>query len=236
MPLIFLDTETTGIDPARGHRVVEIAALKVERRRLGEENEEFHSLLNPDRDIDPEAERIHGWSRERLESEPRFSQIAAKLADFLRGGEIVIHNAAFDAAFLDSEFERAKMPPLASLEAEIVCSLELSRRKLPTMRQHSLDALCAHFGVDRAARAKNHSASVDVRLLSQVYLALTCGQEALRIGASAQAAPEPRSDLSRFRPRSLAPLPADIAAHETALDKMAARAGVAPIWRRAAPD
>ena len=235
MSLIFLDTETTGIDPARGHRIVEVAALKVAQRRLGPENEEFHSLLNPEREIDAQAESIHGWSRERLAREPRFAQIAASLADFLRGGEIVIHNAAFDVAFLDSEFDRAGLPSLAALETKIVCSLELSRRKLATLRQHSLDALCSHFGIDRSARAKGHSALLDVRLLAQMFLALTCSQGALEIKAVAAVA-DARRDLSDRRLRALVAAPADAAAHEALLDKMTARAGIDPIWRRAATD
>ncbi|HTC44708.1 MAG TPA: DNA polymerase III subunit epsilon [Steroidobacteraceae bacterium] len=184
MRQIILDTETTGLEAGQNHRIIEIGALElVSRRPTGRH---FHQYLNPERDIDEGALEVHGISRARLESEPKFAQIAAQLIEFLRGAELIIHNAAFDVAFLDAEFARLPGEPVtvASMCA-VVDSLALARQMHPGQR-NSLDALCKRYSVDHSGR-QLHGALLDAQLLGEVYLAMTGGQVALRLGESGTA-------------------------------------------------
>ena len=177
MRQIILDTETTGLDPRQGHRIIEIAALEVvDRRPTGRH---VHFRVNPEREIDPAATEVHGMTWEDLKDKPRFRDVVAELCDFLRGGEWVIHNAPFDVAFLDMEFGLCDLPPCARLAQRVVDTLALAREQFPGKR-NSLDALCDRFGVDNAERTL-HGALLDTRLLADVYLAMTRGQESLTI-------------------------------------------------------
>jgi DNA polymerase-3 subunit epsilon len=181
MRQIILDTETTGLEAAQNHRIIEIGCVElVSRRPTGRH---FHRYLNPERDIDEGALEVHGITRARLEPEPKFAQIAAELIEFLRGAELVIHNAAFDVAFLDAEFARLGAAPVtvAALCA-VVDSLALARQMHPGQR-NSLDALCKRYNVDNSGRDL-HGALLDAQLLGEVYLAMTGGQVALRLGES----------------------------------------------------
>jgi DNA polymerase-3 subunit epsilon len=181
MRQIILDTETTGLEAAQDHRIIEIGCIElVGRRPTGQH---FHRYLNPERDIDEGAIAVHGITRARLEPEPKFAQIAGQLIEFLRGAELIIHNAAFDVGFLDAEFARLPGEPVtvASL-CTVVDSWALARQMHPGQR-NNLDALCKRYNVDNTGR-QLHGALLDAQLLGEVYLAMTGGQVALRLGDS----------------------------------------------------
>ena len=195
MRQIILDTETTGLEAAQNHRIIEIGCLElISRRPTGQH---FHRYLNPERDIDEGALAVHGITRARLEPEPKFAQIAAELIEFLRGAELIIHNAAFDIGFLDAEFARLPGVPVtvASL-CTVVDSWALARQMHPGQR-NSLDALCKRYNVDNTGR-QLHGALLDAQLLGEVYLAMTGGQVALRLGESGSA--QNRDDGYAARP------------------------------------
>lgn len=229
---LVLDTETTGLEPSAGHRVIEIAALElVDRRPTGRE---FWTYLNPDRPVDPGAYAVHGIGDEALRGQPRFADRAAELLAFLEGGVLVIHNAEFDLAFLDAEFARAGLglDPLAARH-EVVDTLRLARRLHPGV-SNSLDALCRRYGVDLSAR-RYHGARLDVELLAQVYLRMTAGQvdlgfdEGFRPRADAPAAPL-RRPLTPLVVRTADP--GERRAHIERLRAMAERTGsLAAFWR-----
>jgi DNA polymerase-3 subunit epsilon len=184
MRQIILDTETTGLEAAQDHRIIEIGCLEVVSRRPT--GQHFHRYLNPERDIDEGALAKHGITRARLEPEPKFAQIAAELIEFLRGAELIIHNAAFDVAFLDAEFARLPGEPVTvAAMCTVVDSLALARQMHPGQR-NSLDALCKRYNVDNSGR-QLHGALLDAQLLGEVYLAMTGGQVALRLGESGSA-------------------------------------------------
>jgi DNA polymerase-3 subunit epsilon len=179
---IVLDTETTGLEPAQGHRVVEIGCVELFNRRLTGNN--FHCYLNPDRDSDDAALEVHGLTREFLSDKPRFADKAAELLEFVQGAEVVIHNAGFDLAFLDAELARMKMPAFRKHVAGVVDSLLLAKELHPGKR-NNLDALCERYGVSNAHRTL-HGALLDGQLLAEVYLAMTRGQDALGMDLDAE--------------------------------------------------
>ena len=178
MRQIVLDTETTGLSTAQGHRIIEIGCLELVNRRLT--GREWHRFLNPDRDIDEGAERVHGISRADLETEPRFHEIVDEFLEFIAGAELVIHNAEFDVGFLDYELQLMKHPqPMIAEHAQILDTLTLARRLHPGQR-NSLDALCKRYEVD-ASKRDVHGALIDSELLARVYLAMTGGETALSL-------------------------------------------------------
>lgn len=182
MRQIVLDTETTGLSTAQGHRIIEIGCVEMQNRRLT--GREFHRFLNPDRDIDEGAERVHGISRADLETEPRFHEVVDELLEFLAGAELVIHNAEFDVGFLDYELKLMKHPqPKITKHATVLDTLTLARRLHPGQR-NSLDALCKRYEVD-ASKRDVHGALIDSELLARVYLAMTGGQTALLLDEEA---------------------------------------------------
>ena len=223
---IFLDTETTGLEAEKGHRVIEVVALAYQHRRPVDGGF-FHSFCNPCRDIEPDAQKVHGISAEFLQDKPMFGEIAGKLQEFLRGGEIFIHNAEFDRRFLDSEFARCDLPPLDDIAGRVVCTLEMSRRKNSGLHRHRLEDLCRHFGVDDSART-THNAMLDAKLLAQVYYAMTREQVAMNMAESATA----------HRGAKVAPIligaasKQERAAHEKILDGMEKESGATSVWRR----
>lgn len=175
---IVLDTETTGLEPELGHRIIEIGCVELVDRRFTRNN--FHYYLNPDREIDAAAIEVHGITNEQLEDEPRFVEILEPLARYLDGAELIIHNAAFDTGFLDHEFERAGAGHLRVAEmCTVVDSLQLARRLHPGQK-NSLDALCKRYAIDNAQRTL-HGALLDAEILADVYLAMTGGQTALNL-------------------------------------------------------
>ncbi len=176
MRQVVLDTETTGLATSQGHRIIEIGCLELVNRRLT--GREYHRFLNPERDIDEGAERVHGISIADLESQPRFADIADELIDFLRNSELVIHNAEFDVGFLEYELQLMQHPrPSISDHATVLDTLGLARKLHPGQR-NSLDALCKRYSVD-ASKREVHGALIDAELLARVYLAMTGGQTVL---------------------------------------------------------
>ena len=182
MRQVVLDTETTGLSTGHGHRIIEIGCLELVDRRLT--GREFHRFLNPDRDIDQGAEAVHGISRADLENEPRFPEIVDDLLAFLKGAELVIHNATFDVGFLEHELSLMKHPqPKIEQHASVLDTLTLARKIHPGQR-NSLDALCKRYSVD-ATKRDVHGALIDSELLANVYLAMTGGQTALLLDEDA---------------------------------------------------
>ena len=179
---IVLDTETTGIDVADGHRIIEIAAIELVN--LLPTGRHFHTLLNPERDIPADATRIHGFGNVHVENAPLFAHQVDAWLEFMRDAPIIAHNAAFDFGHLDAELRRISRPALA--RSRMVCSLELAKKRFPGM-PNSLDALCRRYGVDLSERT-THNALLDVRLLAKVYLELRGGrQPGLVLSSSASA-------------------------------------------------
>lgn len=175
MRQIFLDTETTGLYHAQGHRIIEIAAVEMINRRPN--NNHFHVYLNPQREIDPAAQEVHGISLEFLQDKPLFSAIAQDLIAFIHGAELIIHNAPFDVGFLNSEFGHIGLQPIESFCDKITDTLKMAKDSRPGQR-NNLDALCRHFGIDNSRRTL-HGALLDAELLAEVYMAMTRGQDSL---------------------------------------------------------
>lgn len=175
MRQIFLDTETTGLDPRSGHRIVEIAAVEMCNRQLT--GRHFHYYLNPERESDASALQIHGLTREFLQDKQKFREICEAFLEFIESAELLIHNAPFDVGFLDHELGLIKLPPLKNYCAEITDTLMLAKELHPGKR-NNLDALCERYQVDHSKRTL-HGALLDAELLAEVYLAMTRGQESL---------------------------------------------------------
>jgi DNA polymerase-3 subunit epsilon len=241
MRQIIFDTETTGLEPEQGHRIIEIGAIEiVNRRRTGRQ---FHRYLCPDREIDPGAVQVHGLTTEFLSGQPRFGEVFDELREFLAGAEVVIHNAAFDVAFLDAEMKRLgeTRADLVGVCTRDVCSvldtLALARQMHPGQR-NSLDALCKRYSIDNSHRDL-HGALLDADLLLEVYLAMTGGQGALTLddlGAAAQAA---ASAARAVRPAGtlvvLRATEQELAAHEGLLRLLDKASGGKTAWRRFEP-
>ena len=192
MRQIVLDTETTGLSTAQGHRIIEIGCLELVNRRIT--GREFHRFLNPERDIDEGAERVHGISRADLEQQPRFADIVEELLEFLAGAELVMHNAEFDVGFLEYELGLIQHPrPRLDMHCRILDTLSLARRLNPGQR-NSLDALCKRYEVD-ASQRDVHGALIDAELLARVYLAMTGGQVMLVLDGE-----QPSGGVSNTRP------------------------------------
>ncbi|MGB6241650.1 MAG: DNA polymerase III subunit epsilon [Castellaniella sp.] len=234
MRQIVLDTETTGLEPEQGHRVVELACVEIVNRQVT--NHHLHLYLNPDRDSDPEALQVHGLTTEFLSGHPRFPEIAQQLVDFVRDAEVIIHNAAFDVKFLNAELKRAGLPLFPDLCGKITDSLMVAREMFPGKR-NNLDALCDRFGISNAHRTL-HGALLDSELLGEVWLAMTRGQNSLLggdgedsgSGFSARAA----GAMARFDASGLPVIQVseqDLRAHETYLDGLDKAAGGRSLWR-----
>jgi DNA polymerase-3 subunit epsilon len=176
MRRVVLDTETTGLEPGEGHRIIEVACIEMyDRRPTGRH---FHRYVNPERAVDLAASQVHGMTAEDLSDKPRFADIADELLDFLQGAELLIHNAAFDVGFLDAELERAGRPRVSDV-CSVTDTLGFARDLNPGKR-NSLDALCERYGVDHSRRTL-HGALLDAQLLADVWVAMTRGQETLDI-------------------------------------------------------
>ncbi len=173
MRQIALDTETTGLYPDKGDRIIEIGAVEIQNRRVTEHT--FHCYLNPERDVPAESVRIHGLTTERLKNEPLFATVVDDFLEFINGAELIIHNAAFDVSFLNMELARANKPSLENVAEKITDSIALAKKTLPG-KGYSLDHLCDYFKINRKNRTM-HGALIDSELLAKVYLALTRGQE-----------------------------------------------------------
>ena len=232
MRQIFLDTETTGLSPDAGDRVIEIGCVEMLNRRLS--GNDLHFYLNPQRPNSEDAVRIHGLSDEFLADKPLFASIADELLAFLAGAEVVIHNAAFDIGFLNAELRRIGKGRVESVIERVTDSLQMAREMFPG-KSNSLDALCKRLEVDNTGRSL-HGALLDAGLLAEVYLRMTRGQESLVIddlhGGEAHRELAAAVDLSTF---ALAVVEADadeIAAHEAVLDAIDKASGGRTTWRR----
>jgi DNA polymerase-3 subunit epsilon len=225
---IVLDTETTGLDPAQGHRVIEIGCVELVGRRLTERR--FHTYINPERDIDAGAMQVHGITNERVVNEPVFAAIAEEFVAFIRGAELVIHNAAFDVGFLDAEFgilgHGEKIGDICSVVTD---TLKMAREMRPGKR-NSLDALCKDFGVDNSNR-QLHGALLDAELLAEVYLAMTRGQESLVMDLDAPAAAAaPILTASRGALRVLRASETELADHDRVLAEIVKESKGKCVW------
>ena len=175
MRQIILDTETTGLDPLLGHRIIEIAAVEIVNRRFTDKH--YHQYFNPEREIDAGAMEVHGITLDFLADKPKFRDVAKELIEFIEGAELIIHNAPFDVAFLDYELDLLKLQPLKGYAPQITDTLKMAKGLHPGKR-NSLDALCERYQINNAARSL-HGALLDARLLAEVYLSMTRGQESL---------------------------------------------------------
>jgi len=238
MRQIVLDTETTGLEPAEGHRIIEIGCVEILHRRPT--GRTFHQYLNPERDIDRAAEDVHGLSRAFLADKPRFGDVAAEFLAFIDGAELVIHNAAFDVGFLDAELARLEPPaPPVATTCGILDTLMLARQLNPGQRQ-SLDALCKRYSVDNSGRDL-HGALLDAQLLAEVFLAMTGGQAELGLAAESGEAGTGRKRRRKINRKDLVLVvqhatAEELAAHEAALDRLDKAAGGPCLWRRATPE
>ena len=174
---IVLDTETTGLDPLRGDRLVEVGCIEIYNRMPT--GQTFHRYINPERDSDEAALAVHGLTTEFLSDKPKFHEIAEELRAFVQGAEIIIHNAPFDLAFIEVELCRESLPGCVGLYASVIDTLSMARDAFPGKR-NNLDALCERYGISNAHRTL-HGALLDAQLLAEVYLAMTRGQETLSI-------------------------------------------------------
>jgi DNA polymerase III subunit epsilon len=239
MRQIVLDTETTGLSTAQGHRIIEIGCLELVNRRLT--GRDFHRFLNPERDIDEGAERVHGISRADLETEPRFDEIVDDFLAFIKDAELIIHNATFDVGFLEHELKLMKhKQPKIKHHATVLDTLTMAREMHPGQR-NSLDALCKRYEVD-ATKRDVHGALIDSELLANVYLAMTGGQAdlSLDVGAvpdrdpSTPAGAAPGRERSRSGAAPTVELPVvkaseeESAAHDALLEKI--RKSGACVW------
>ncbi len=231
MRQIVLDTETTGLEWRNGDRVIEIGCVELVDRKLT--GQHYHVFINPDREIDPGAIEVHGITNEFLVDKPRFKDVVAEFEDFVRDGELVIHNAAFDVGFLDNELGLLERPRLGALCAGVVDTLKMAKELNPG-KKASLDALCERFDIDNARRTL-HGALLDAELLAEVYLAMTRGQESLIIGLDddSESALDVAAgvDLSNRPPlRVLRASDAELAAHEAVLGDIAKASKGACLW------
>ena len=174
---IFLDTETTGLDPKQGHRIIEIAAIEFNNRQPT--NRRFHSYINPERDIDPAAEEVHGLSIDFLQDKPLFKDVVNDFLAFVQNSEVVIHNAPFDVGFINAELGRLGLDKFEENIITITDSLKFAKEIRPGQR-NSLDALCKAFDIDNSSRTL-HGALLDAQLLGEVFIGMTRGQEAISI-------------------------------------------------------
>lgn len=236
MRQIVLDTETTGLDPAQGHRVIEIGCVELENRRLT--GRHFHCYLNPERDIDEGAVQVHGITSQFLADKPRFIQVAEDFLAFVSGAELVIHNAPFDLSFLNNEFVLAGMglAPLQQL-CPVTDTLQMARKKHPGQR-NSLDALCKRYEVDNSQR-ELHGALLDAEILADVYLQMTGGQTTLHLATEDTSAEQRDVEpvrLSGDRAPLLLTQPDDeeLQAHDQFLERISKASRNKCVWLAAA--
>ena len=236
MRQIFLDTETTGLSPDNGDRLIEIGCLEMVNRRMT--GNHLHLYVNPDRSSSEEALKVHGITDEFLADKPRFAEIAEQLIDYVAGAEVIIHNAAFDVGFLDAELRRARREGFRTHVTKVTDSLTMAREMFPG-KSNSLDALCRRLEVDNSNRTL-HGALLDAGLLAEVYIRLTRGQDSLVIdagGASSAgggAHAEPLASLGAFALYVVPVSDEERSLHEAVLADLDKASGGKTVWRRVA--
>lgn len=231
MRQIVLDTETTGLSASEGDRIIEIGAIELKSRQMTQNN--FHHYINPERDSHPDALAVHGITTEFLSDKPKFAEIAQAFCDYIRGAELIIHNAPFDIGFLNAELARLNMPKVEELATKITDTLAMARENFPG-RRNSLDALCERLEIDNTHRDL-HGALIDSALLADVYLNLTRGQESLGIDLASQMDDFDRNDPAFAIPDKIVvrqATPEEEAEHEAYLDDVGKKLKEPVVWRR----
>jgi DNA polymerase III subunit epsilon len=228
---IFLDTETTGLGPESGDRIVEIGCIEMVNRRLS--GQRRHVYLNPERKVPEEAIRIHGLTDAFLADKPRFAEVADDVMGFLAGAEVIIHNAAFDVGFLNAELKRLGRPLFHTVAAKVTDTLHMAREAYPG-KANSLDALCKRLEVDNTHR-NHHGALLDAGLLAEVYIRLTRGQDSLAMpaheGGNSQQQALPERDLATIELPVIEASADEAAAHEQVLKELDKASGGKTLWR-----
>jgi len=233
MRQIVLDTETTGLDPGEGHRIIEIGCVEVADRRLTRNN--FHQYLQPDREIDQGAAEVHGITNELLRDKPRFADIADDFIRYVKGAELIIHNAPFDVGFLDYELARCEGTTARIADLCVVTDTLVMARSLHPGQRNTLDALCKRYGVDNSQRDL-HGALLDAEILADVYLAMTGGQVSLSLASRREAGRTPdrggirRLPAGRPRLRVIRAADQELGAHQARLRAIEQASGGACIW------
>lgn len=243
MRFVVLDTETTGLEPREGHRIIEIGCVELIGRRLT--GRHFHVYLNPEREVDEGAIAVHGITNEFLADKPRFAEVVDEFFEFIKGAELIIHNAAFDIGFINHEFARLKArPELGEVldHCSVLDTLRMARERHPGQR-NSLDALCKRYGVDNSGRDL-HGALLDAEILADVYLAMTGGQTSLSLagqnsdgegGSGPQVSEIRRLPAERPRGRVIRASAAELELHAGRLAAVAKSCGGAALWQQLEP-
>ena len=227
MRKIVLDTETTGLDPKKGHRIIEIAAIELEGRKVSKRH--FHHYLDPEREVDEEAARVHGFTWDMLKGRAKFADIAASFLEFVEGAELMAHNAPFDMSFINNELLLLGLPPLQN---PVVDTLKIAREMHPG-KKNGLDALCSRYEIDNTHRTL-HGALLDTELLAEVYFAMTRGQESL-LGDDAPAIRQSAvlsTDASRPSLRVLLADTEELAAHAQQISEIDKASRGACLWKQ----
>ena len=232
MRQIFLDTETTGLSPENGDRIVEIGCVELLNRKLTGKN--LHFYLNPERDSHEDALKVHGISNEFLKDKPKFGEIADELLEYLQGADVLIHNAPFDVGFINKELELQKRPPIKTCVNSVADTLAMAKDMFPGKR-NSLDALCDRLGVDNSGRTL-HGALLDAELLADVYIYMTRGQDALLIEVEDSSDSKKLADAIDMQSLKLTVISAseqELGAHEEVLVQIDKASNGQTLWRSA---
>ena len=232
MRQIFLDTETTGLSPENGDRIVEIGCVELVNRKLTGKN--LHFYLNPERDSHEDALKVHGISNEFLKDKPKFGEIADELLEYLQGADVLIHNAPFDVGFINKELELQKRPPIKTYVNSVADTLAMAKDMFPGKR-NSLDALCDRLGVDNSGRTL-HGALLDAELLADVYIYMTRGQDALLIEVEDKSDTKNRAtaiDMQSLKLMVISASEQELAAHEEVLMLIDKASNGQTLWRSA---
>ena len=230
---VVLDTETTGLNAKLGDRIIEIGCVEILSRQVAEKH--FHAYINPERDVDLGATRVHGMTLDDLRQKPKFAAVAKEFLDYVSGAEVLIHNAEFDVEFLDLELGRCGLGKLADYVAKVSDTLAFARELHPG-RKNTLDALCERYFVNNAHRTL-HGALLDAQLLAECYLAMTRGQESLMMELETPAQAAAAAALLQVDLANLVVLPAlpeEVALHEQYLDAMEKETKGKSLWRKLA--
>ncbi len=235
MRQIVLDTETTGLEPKEGHRIIEIGCVELVGRKLT--GNTFHQYLQPGREIDPGAIEVHGITNEFLADKPLFEDVVDDFVNFIRGAELVIHNAPFDVGFINHELQLCGHTDQVTDICGVLDTLVMARRMHPGQK-NNLDALCKRYMIDNSSRDL-HGALLDAEILADVYLAMTGGQVTLSLGDGEESAsgahlaqPLRRVDSDRPALRVIQPDADELAAHEACLENLAKAAGGQAVWQK----
>lgn len=228
MRQIVLDTETTGLDPKQGHRIIEVAAIEMDGRKISDRT--FHRYLNPEREIDEGAAAVHGLTLERLQNEAKFAEIAPALLEFIAGAQLIIHNAPFDIGFLNAELTLAGLPTLSN---PVIDTLKVAKELHPG-KKNNLNALCDRYFIDNSHRTL-HGALLDTELLAEVYLGMTRGQESL-LGEESSAEDgvqfNAAGEAIHLSVRVLAASDEELALHEAQMNDIDKASKGACMWKR----